>query len=141
MGLKKIVTHVVNLVRHVARDANTPNAARSPEWPKTERAFLKDNPTCAACGGTSHLNVHHKKPFHLDKALELDPTNLITLCMGMGKHCHLLVGHGDDFKAFNPSVETDASKIIVLYKLRSNQKTIDVALAAIKARRQYELKA
>lgn len=80
---------------------------RSSKWPKVEESFLKDNPTCAACGSTKHLNVHHKMPFHLDPSLELDPNNLITLCMD--KDCHLLIGHGDNFKAYNPDVQNDAA--------------------------------
>jgi hypothetical protein len=50
------------------------------------------------------------KPFHLHPELELDPKNLITLCMSR-KECHLQIGHGDDFKAYNPNVETDATTL------------------------------
>lgn len=27
------------------------------------------------------------------------------------KECHLQIGHGDDFKAYNPNVETDAAAL------------------------------
>jgi hypothetical protein len=49
------------------------------------------------------LQVHHILPFHLNPQLELDPSNLITLCMGK-LECHLIIGHGGDYKDYNPSV-------------------------------------
>ena len=41
---------------------------------------------------------------------ELDLNNLITLCMD--KECHLKVGHGNDFKDYNPDVEADAARVL-----------------------------
>ena len=55
---------------------------RSPKWPALRRKFLQRNPTCAACGTTECLEVHHCVPFHIDSAKELDPRNLLTLCEG-----------------------------------------------------------
>jgi 5-methylcytosine-specific restriction endonuclease McrA len=78
---------------------------RSPQWPAVEKAFLKYNPTCAVCKTKSNLNVHHKQPFHLAPRLELDPSNLITLC----RPHHLLVGHLEDWKSYNVDVEKDAA--------------------------------
>jgi 5-methylcytosine-specific restriction protein A len=104
--LARILTHVVRTVRSKIKDAKT---KRSSKWPHVEKTHLAAHPGCAACGSNSKLNVHHKKPFHLNPALELDPTNLITMCMEMGKHCHLLIGHGNNFKAYNPNVEADAA--------------------------------
>ena len=82
---------------------------RSPHWGRVEKEFLNDNPVCVCCGSNKKLNVHHKKPFHLFPELELEPSNLITLCMD--NECHLLVGHGDNFRAYNPNVEEDAKKL------------------------------
>lgn len=82
---------------------------RSPKWPEVEQAHLKIQPVCACCGSDKKLNVHHKKPFHLYPELELEPTNLITLCMD--KECHLLLGHGDNFKDYNPNVDEDVKKV------------------------------
>lgn len=96
-----VVKHVVDRI----------TGKRSGAWPTARKHFLEDNDTCAACGGKSLLNVHHKEPFHLDPALELDPKNLITLCMGK-LECHLMLGHGDDFKAYNPSVEKHAALVL-----------------------------
>lgn len=101
----KLLAHGINLVRNQLRDIGKP--ARSGKWPTVEKHFLGANPTCAACGTKIRLNIHHVKPFHDFPQLELDPTNLITLCMSR-KECHLLIGHGGAFSRYNPNVEEDA---------------------------------
>ena len=105
------IVHMIRFVRHALRTQHNPTA-RSPHWPAVEHQFRALHPTCAACGSASNLNVHHKRPFHLNPALELDPTNLITLCMSSGHDCHILLGHGDNFKAYNPAVEGDAAQML-----------------------------
>ena len=85
---------------------------RSSHWPAVRNAWLKDHPTCAACGRTDHLNVHHKRPFHLWPALELDRTNFLTLCENTPEQDHLIVGHFGNWKRFNPDVEADAAKLL-----------------------------
>jgi hypothetical protein len=86
-------------------------ARRSGSWPRVRAAHLAAHPACEVCGGVEKLEVHHRKPFHLDPALELDPANLITLCEANrgGVNCHLFVGHLGNFKAFNPTVVDDAA--------------------------------
>jgi 5-methylcytosine-specific restriction enzyme A len=106
----KTIKHGINLLRHSFRDVGI-SAKRSTHWPTVEKHFLENNPACAACGGTNRLNVHHCMPFHLDPNLELDPTNLITLCMGE-KECHLHIGHGGSFKEYNPNVRKDAAEVL-----------------------------
>jgi len=83
---------------------------RSPHWPSVQHHFIQKHPSCAACGSTQHLNVHHVQPFHLHPELELEESNLITLCMD--NDCHLLIGHGDSFKAYNPNVREDAASVL-----------------------------
>lgn len=82
-------------------------ALRSSKWSGVRKAWLKDHPSCAICGKTSGLNVHHKKPFHLHPDLELDPTNFVTLCEAGGMNCHITFGHLGNFKSFNENVEAD----------------------------------
>lgn len=97
--------------RTLDRDSVLPvNTKRSPHWPAVEHKHLKMFPTCAACGSSTKLNVHHIKPFHLHPELELDPTNLITLCME--NDCHIYIGHSDNFKLYNPNVVEDAAYIL-----------------------------
>lgn len=69
-------------------------AARSPEWPALRAAWVERNPTCRCCGRRENLNVHHVRPFHLFPELELEESNLITLCEGGPVNCHYLAGHG-----------------------------------------------
>jgi hypothetical protein len=91
---------------------------RSPHWRTVEKHHLEAHPTCAACGGRTKLQVHHEKPFHSHPELELDERNLITLCMD--KHeCHVLIGHGDSWKHFNPHVVRDAAEVLAHPERRS----------------------
>ena len=85
---------------------------RSPRWAETRRAHLARFPTCALCGGLRNLEVHHRKPFHLNPELELHPANLITLCEAGGfgiKNCHHMIGHYGNWKRANPEVGRDAA--------------------------------
>ena len=93
---------------------------RSPMWPKVRSEHLKNNPVCAACGQADDLNVHHIKPFHFDPSRELDPDNLITLCTdGVGHtDCHLMFGHGGNFKCANENVVEDAKRFREMLKSR-----------------------
>lgn len=108
--MSNLITHGINLVKHAMRDVGV-SAKRSDKWPTVEKHFREAHPTCAACGGKTRLNVHHCMPFHLDPAKELDPTNLITLCMSR-KECHLHIGHGGSFRQYNPNVREDATKAL-----------------------------
>ena len=84
---------------------------RSNKWPTARKHHIAKNPTCAACGGKDKLEVHHIKPFHMDPSLELEPTNLLTLCesKSFGVVCHLHYGHLGDYKRVNPDVVKDAA--------------------------------
>ena len=85
------------------------NQKRSSQWSTVRKNFLKNNCTCAVCGGNKKLEVHHKKPFHAHPELELDPKNLITLCESKsnGVTCHLLFGHLGNYRSINPAVDKD----------------------------------
>jgi hypothetical protein len=102
-----IVTHLID----AAQGKHPLTARRSGSWPRVRAEHLKAHPACAVCGGTDKLEVHHKRPFHLQPELELDSANLITLCEANkdGVNCHLFVGHLGCFKAFNPAVDDDAA--------------------------------
>lgn len=102
--------HLLRVAHSHLREA-VKRATRSPEWSAVERAFRARHPTCAACGGTAHLQVHHVDPFHLFPARELILSNLITLCMGP-EECHLRIGHGGNWTAYNPRVREDAATLL-----------------------------
>jgi 5-methylcytosine-specific restriction endonuclease McrA len=113
------------------RDAHVGHGMeRSPHWPTVQHKHLKKFPTCAACGGGLNLNVHHKKPFHLFPELELEPTNLITLCMDGEKDCHIKLGHGSNFKAYNPNVVEDVATVKANFSIELLNETAVVAKKA-----------
>lgn len=80
-------------------------ADRSPEWKNVRKLHLDREGECQACGKNKQLEVHHIVPVHADRTLELDPSNLITLC----ERCHLLFGHLCDFKSWNEDVVKDCA--------------------------------
>ncbi len=86
---------------------------RSSEWSAVRAAHVKRHPACLACGSVEQLNVHHIEPFHLRPDLELEPTNLVTLC----REHHFRIGHDPDgpwkpqkpsWIKSNPNVRQDA---------------------------------
>ncbi len=87
---------------------NPDEHGRSSKWPALAHAHLKAHPKCEVCGTNKSLNVHHIKPFKLFPELELEPTNLFTLCETPSQNHHFLFGHLLDWKAWNPSVIKDA---------------------------------
>lgn len=104
--MKTPLAHHLRVVHSKLREA-VKRVARSPRWVAIERATRTAAGKCAACASTENLQVHHVEPFHLHPELELDPTNLIVLCMGPNE-CHLRLRHGDNFKTWNATVRTDA---------------------------------
>ena len=85
-------------------------ALRSSKWPSVRKNHLKDFPCCAVCGGIKKLEVHHIIPFNDNPSLELEPSNLITLCesKSFGIVCHLLIGHLGNYRKTNSNVTEDA---------------------------------
>ncbi len=97
-----------NPITQIVKAVALRGTKRSPQWPEVRKHWLADHGFCRGCGGILNLEVHHKEPFHDDPARELDPTNYITLCEKLGTECHLHIGHLDNWKNFNPNVETAA---------------------------------
>ena len=81
---------------------------RSPHWPKVRAAFLATHKTCAVCGANHDLEIHHCLPFHTHPELELEDSNLITLC----RPHHQLIGHLMEWKSWNADVRDDASALL-----------------------------
>lgn len=88
-------------------------AQRSPRWPAFRSKWLKSHNTCAACGTTSDLEVHHIVPFYVTPQLECDESNVITLC----RDDHFTFGHLKDWKSWNAQVTQDCESY--LNKVRS----------------------
>ena len=84
---------------------------RNPEWNKLRRLHLKRYPKCAVCGAIKRDNVaHHIMPVQRHPKLEMDPTNLITLCERgkFGANHHLFIGHLQNYQSYNEHVIRDA---------------------------------
>ena len=108
--MKEIIRHIRDRI-----SGKIPSGSqRSGHWPTVRKEHLLKNPKCAVCGGDKKLEVHHIRPFHLHPELELNPSNLITLCESKdnGVNCHLLCGHLGSFKSFNVNVKRDSSSWI-----------------------------
>lgn len=126
------IKHQYRVIRASIREKKK-SKKRSPEWDEVRDEHIKNNPMCLACGSNKKLQVHHIQPFHIHPELELEPTNLITLCMDVNE-CHLVLGHGDNFRAFNPDVISDINvfksasqndKIRILEEIKLKRKEID----------------
>ncbi len=105
----------MSIIKHLigaAQGKHPLSSKRSGHWPTIRKHHLEAHPVCEVCGGSVKLEVHHRVPFHFHPELELDPTNLITLCEANkdGVNCHLFVGHLGNYKSFNVEVESDAKK-------------------------------
>jgi len=87
-----------------------PGEKRSGRWRKVRKDFIEANPTCFVCGGSKKVEVHHVIPFSVAPDLELDPSNLVSLCEAKkyGLNCHLLIGHLGNYRRTNPNFWTDA---------------------------------
>ena len=117
---------------HGAVAAKDHELKRSPKWNGARKLHLSTFPHCQACHkphpvkkvlhllkaavGLSPVQVHHIMPFHFcvllgRPELELDGRNLVTLCESGFNH-HLVIGHLNNFKTFNPNVITFAAKYL-----------------------------
>jgi hypothetical protein len=117
MTLQHRIRHAYRVARSFLRE-RAKRKERSPRWEEVARLFLREHSRCAACGGDFRVQVHHVKPFHLFPSAELEESNLLPLCMS-GRECHLLIGHGDDFRCWNPHAATDAEIVRVNPDLRA----------------------
>lgn len=92
---------------------------RSSRWPSVREKHLVRFPACACCGGVRMLNVHHVTPFHAAPELELEPSNLLTLCEGSrGFNCHLWVGHCGNWSSWNDKAIADAAAFLAMLRNR-----------------------
>lgn len=79
---------------------------RSARWKKLRRAHLRQEPACAVCGRFKNVEVHHIVPVAVDPLRELDPHNLITLCV---TPCHIMFGHFFCYHCYNRDVRKMAA--------------------------------
>lgn len=104
---------IIKHLKDVAQGKAKLGEKRSGQWPRVRKEHLEKFPTCAVCGSKDNLECHHVRPFHLHPELELEPTNLITLCESKslgGLNCHLIWGHLSNFRSWNENVVKDAAE-------------------------------
>lgn len=75
-----------------------------PGWTKLRKEWIAGHPSCACCGITTDLAVHHILPIHLFPEKQLDQTNLITLCQYTPRFCHFVFGHFFDWWGYNSDI-------------------------------------
>ena len=110
----------MGLVRDSLRSRAPKGSRRSRQWSRVRKKWLGEHGACAVCGNRRKLEVHHKLPFHLHPELELDSTNLVTLCEDKynGINCHLVIGHLGSFMSYNVNVDADADTWHQKFKTR-----------------------
>lgn len=102
-----MIKEIINNIQDRISGKVPAGSKRSDKWPAVREAHLKKEPVCQCCGEDKNLQCHHLKPFHLHPELELEDSNLITLCEFPSRNCHILFGHLRNFKSFNVNCEKD----------------------------------
>jgi len=95
------------MLKDFIREHVVKRLTRSSGWSKVRKAHIKKNPLCYVCGSKKKLQVHHIKDFSTHPELELDPENLVTLCVG-SMRCHFVWGHLGNWKWINKDISKDA---------------------------------
>jgi 5-methylcytosine-specific restriction protein A len=122
-----IIHQIYNMVNKLL-DKIKYGTTRSNRWPEVRKKHLGLYPTCAVCGSTKKVEVHHKKPFHLHPELELDPDNLVSLCEGKEFSsiiCHLTFGHLGNYKDENESVDETVKAMKEIFDKKKSQSNIN----------------
>lgn len=96
-------------------------SGRSFAWPVFRKRYLADR--CSACDTKNDLELHHIIPYAVDKSLELEPTNVVTLC----PKCHLIFGHFGNWQLYNPNVIMD----IIEYQMKPRARIKDGGLNVV----------
>jgi 5-methylcytosine-specific restriction endonuclease McrA len=110
---------VFNFLKSVGINSIFGYKLRSSDWPTIRKEHVKKHPFCIACGTTRNIEVHHVKPYQIHPELELEPTNLVSLC----KTHHLVFGHLTDYHSWNENVVEDSNWY--LQKVKNKPKAPD----------------
>lgn len=106
--VRSIIKKVTSLFTKKAEELY--GVPRSGEWSALRARTIALSPRCAWCGGKTKLEVHHIVPFWVDKSKELDPENLIVLCMDPERECHFKQGHnGISWRSYNLNIKRECA--------------------------------
>lgn len=107
MSRKWLLLLAVLCCAFVAAEEHEDHEPRSGRWPRVRADHLAANPSCICCGRKAD-RVHHLKPFHLHPELELEDSNLRSMC----QDCHFSIGHLWNFKNENPDLDKHAKMLL-----------------------------
>ena len=108
--IRKMLGFAEDIASLSAEEVIALSVPRSSKWRAVRNNHLKNNPSCAVCGGFDNVVPHHIIPVHLDPSKELDPSNLVSLCEGKTFNCHLFFGHLRNWSKHNSDIVEDARK-------------------------------
>ena len=98
---------LVNRVRALLGGAPTFGAARDSGWSKASKAHLKIQNISEISGKKrtllNPLVIHHIIPVHIDKSLEMIPSNWVVVTLWE----HLVICHLGSWHSFNPNLRED----------------------------------
>ena len=87
---------------------------RSSGWQSVRNNHIEVFSRCESCGSEKKLNVHHLKDYSHYPELELEPTNLWTMC----RKCHYFVGHLNSWYSLNNNCVEDSKTWLNKIKTR-----------------------
>lgn len=114
---------MINWLKQFLTD-RTFGIARSHFWREVREEHIKNQPECQICGKKGKVisnEVHHIKPFWKHPELELERTNLVTLCRAH----HFEWGHYFNWSRFNDRILEDAERINIKTRGVQMYATID----------------
>ena len=84
---------------------------------KAKKLYRSTHPVCELCGLKKSffgraLDVHHRRPVHIDLSKACDQKNFVTLC----RPHHFTVGHLGNFKDWNTAVMTTIKALKKIFR-------------------------
>ena len=73
-------------------------------WNKLKQKYLQENPKCEWCGQDADT-VHHIIPVHVNRDLEMEESNLMSLCDNRTRKCHFIVAHYCHWVKYNDKIK------------------------------------
>ncbi len=111
------------LQRHYLNLTAPDGASMNWNWQRCRRAFLKKvGKKCVMCSSKKKVEVHHIIPRNTRPDLAVDHRNLIALCGGGKKGCHLKHGHMGSYMNYNAGIKKIAFFSNQHSVLRDNKK-------------------
>lgn len=121
--IKLFIQYIISFLQRILNEKEkTLGVARSGHWSTFKKEHEKLVPkVCAGCGKSNvNIELHHIKPFREHPEDECKHNNVVWLCEDDSDACHFYLGHGKDFRGWNPYVIEDAA--LFLSRVESSKK-------------------